>query len=50
MQYTYAWYQILGMMLAAGLICFVCFRGLDMALEAWLERRRARQLRTDDGA
>jgi hypothetical protein len=37
----YAWYQILGFGLMFGVATFLVFRGLDLALEAFLEKRQA---------
>lgn len=36
---TYAWYEILGMAVLVGIVCFVVFRGLDLLLEWWLARK-----------
>ena len=35
----YAWYEIAGLAVLVGIICFIVFRGLDLALEWWLARR-----------
>jgi hypothetical protein len=43
----YAWYQILGFGLMFGVATFIVFRGLDLALESFLEWRRAKQVRRD---
>lgn len=42
----YAWYEIVGMSVLVGVVVFVVFRGLDMLLERFVERRRARQDRS----
>lgn len=39
----YAWYEIVGMSVLVGLIVFVVFRGLDLALEWLLKRLQARR-------
>ena len=46
MQYAYAWYEMFGLMILAGVVIFFFVRSIDLALEWWLDRRHtARQKR-----
>lgn len=40
----YAWYEIVGYAVIVGILCFIIFRGLDLVLERWLERKQAQRL------
>lgn len=51
MQYSYAWYEMLGLMILAGVVIFAFARGLDLALERFLDVMAARRdKRADRGA
>lgn len=41
--YAYAWYEMFGLMILAGVVIFLFVRSVDLALEWWLDRRRAKQ-------
>lgn len=43
MTYAYAWYEMFGLMILAGVVIFFFIRSIDLALEWWLDRRRAKQ-------
>lgn len=48
--YAYAWYEMLGLMILAGVVIFFFIRSIDLALEWWLDRRHnKRQERIDRG-
>ena len=48
--YAYAWYEMFGLMILAGVVIFFFVRSVDLALEWWLDRRHAaRQERHDRG-
>lgn len=49
----YDWYEIVGMSVLVGVVVFIVFRGLDLALERLLEAlatRRDRKLAAEDRA
>lgn len=48
MTYAYAWYELIGFMILAGLVIFLACRGLDLLLERFLDRRRNRREREWD--
>jgi hypothetical protein len=41
--YAYAWYEMFGLMILAGVVIFFFVRSVDLALEWWLDRRHAKQ-------
>ena len=46
--YMYAWYEMLGLIMLAGVAVYVLVRGIDLLLEAWLDRRHNRRQRALD--
>ena len=50
MQYAYSWYEIVGMCTLTGTLIVAGFKGLDLALDALIERRRKSKDRQVDGA
>ena len=43
MTYAYAWYEMFGLMILAGVVIFFFVRSIDLALEWWLDRRHAKR-------
>lgn len=41
--YAYAWYEMFGLMILAGVVIFLFVRSIDLALEWWLDRRHAKR-------